>query len=232
MKENKNRNYSYIKKIKEHANSALKTFNEIPIETFLEETIERKAILFDLFQVGELVSQMTKNLQLSLDKKEFKEVIAVRNYIVHGYDYLDNEIIIDCLKNQLAPFVDKLEINAYKIYTNAIIDLIGETITVLVDHPVDETHKVNEGHLRELSSPNYELQQVVIVDLTEPVFQIKAKVIGAIKMNNEQYYILLAALIDADYSESQIIDLINQKLHISDYELIMSKNQRKKIKNN
>ena len=70
------------------------------------------------------------------------------------------------------------------------------------------------------------------MDLTEPVFQIKAKVIGAIKMNNEQDYILLAALIDADYSESQIIDLINQKLHISDYELIMSKNQRKKVKNN
>ena len=61
------------------------------------------------------------------------------------------------------------------------------------------------------------------MDLTEPVFQIKAKVIGAIKMNNEQDYILLAALIDADYSETQIKDLIKTKLHINEFELIMDK---------
>lgn len=223
MKGNKNRNYAYVKRIKQHAEGALKTFNNISLETFLEETSDRKAVLFDLFQVGELVSQMTKSLQLSLDKDDFSGIIAVRNHIVHGYDKLNNDIIINCLRNQLEPFVKQLEINAYKIYKQTIMDLLGEYVTVLVDHPIDEQNLLNTGHLRELSSPDYELQRVVIVDLNEPIFQCKCKVVGAFKKKNEDSYMLLTSLIDTNYNEIQIRDLIKEKLHVNEFELIVDK---------
>ena len=180
--------------------------------------------MFNLFQVGELSSHLTNELQLSIDKNDFQGIVNVRNHIVHGYDSLNNDTIINCLSNELEPFVDQLWKNALILYRSDISRLIGTKITVLVDSSINENHLFNLGHMRELSSPDAQLQKVVIIDLEEPIFQCKCEVIGAYKIKNDDSFTLLAVLIPSIYNESQIKDLIENKLGIIEYELILRKN--------
>ena len=198
MKNNKNRNFSYLKRIKEHYKTLSELYNSISKDNFLNDTIERRAILFDLLQIGELVSQLTNNLQLSMDKDDFSGIISVRNHIVHGYDKLNNDIIIQCIEQELFPFIECLERNMKKIYIQTIKNMVGHKITILVDKEKDNTNYFNIGHINELSGLDGCLQKVLLLDVMEPIYQCKATVVGAIVDTMEKDYILLSALLPVD----------------------------------
>ena len=215
MRIDKNRDFSYIKKIKEHAETLFATYNSISKSVFLDETVERKAVLFDLLQIGELVSQLTKTLQLSMDKKEFEGIISVRNHIVHGYDKLNNCIIVDCIEKELSPFIETLELNAKKIYIQTIKSAIGQKITVLVDKEKDAQNFFNFGHINELSDLNGNLQKVILIDVNGPIFQCKAMVVSAIASKNNDDIILLAAI-----NEIKIDIAYIQQHGYKDYQLL------------
>ena len=198
MKNNKNRDFSYLKRIKEHYKTLSELYNSISKNTFLDDTIERRAILFDLLQIGELVLQLTNNLQLSMDKDDFSGIISVRNHIVHGYDKLNNDIIVKCIEQELLPFIEGLECNMKKIYIQAIKNMVGHKITILVDKEKDCANYFNIGHINELSGLDGRLQKVLLLDVMEPIYQCKATVVGAIVDIAEEDYVLLSALIPID----------------------------------
>lgn len=218
----KNRDFIYIKRIKQHAELAVHTFSETPIDTFLNnEAVERKAILFDLFQVGELVQSLSHDLQLSLEDKGFSGVINVRNHIVHGYDSINNDTIINSLSTELIPFVKTLEINAMKLYDRNILTLLGTRKTVMVDKPINKNQPINVGHINEITSPNGEYQQVIVLDMDEPIFQHDCLISGFIKINNDPNYILIGTVFNTKISEEHAKEIIEAKTTVSDYSLVL-----------
>ena len=216
MKNTKNRDFLYINRIKEHAYSALTCFSSITIEEFQDKDSNlRKSILFDLFQVGELVSKLSKELELSIDKADFVGIINVRNHIVHGYSNLNNDIIVRCLQSELSPFIEKLERNALIIYKEQIRNLMDKKVEVLVD----KQSPLNIGHLSDINSPEGELQQVIIIDTNEPLYQCMCQVVGILNYDNVLY--LLGSIVGAKYSNEEIKQVIENKLHYEDYLLFV-----------
>ena len=86
----------YYSEIQEELESIHDNFNE-----FEENMIYRKAIMMDVFQIGELFNSMSEKAQKFFSKKDVRGICDIRNHIAHGYVVINNKvvwnIVHDCL---------------------------------------------------------------------------------------------------------------------------------------
>ena len=108
---NKNRDYFLIHRLREHYDALMHNFKGIvTVDDFLADDVIKKAILFDLFQIGELIAnQLSKESLSKIDKNDLWGVISVRNYVVHGYYVLEYDKIINSINNDLPRLVTIIE---------------------------------------------------------------------------------------------------------------------------
>jgi uncharacterized protein with HEPN domain len=59
--------------------------------------------------VGEAASQIPKEIRNKISDLPWKNVIGIRNKIIHGYNYVDFDILWDTVKNDLPPLIAALE---------------------------------------------------------------------------------------------------------------------------
>lgn len=106
-----NRDIEIIKHIKMHyyeMKDELSLVHE-NYDEFLENETIRKAITFDLLQIGELFNNLSDKKKSTMNKKEIRGIIDIRNYIVHGYVVIDNKIIWDTIHNNLDSLMNELD---------------------------------------------------------------------------------------------------------------------------
>ncbi len=125
----------------------------------------RKAILFNFFQIGELINQLSKSFKMSFGYDNIQKVVAVRNRIVHGYGSVDDGIIFLTLKKDL-PFFMK-ELNDFSINRLSKIrkEYINKRIGVYIKSKISENRYL--GYTDELSTLSGEFQQVIIEGIIE-----------------------------------------------------------------
>jgi len=58
----------------------------------LEEDI-KEVVCFNLFQIGELANGLSVEFTKEYNKIPWKQIIGMRNRIVHGYDIINLEIV-------------------------------------------------------------------------------------------------------------------------------------------
>ena len=220
MKDNKNRDFVYLARINEHAEKAVRYFKSIDVSNFIEDTNDRAAILFNLFQVGELVSKLSYELQQSVEKEDFKGIIDIRNHIVHGYDSLKNDIIIKCLNDELLPFVERLSKNALRIYRHNIMEMSNRKAFVYTEDNNALVDGILFGYVKELTMPNKQFQKVAIVDVYNPFFKAECTFLFAIVNKSSNEYILVGVLSNSKMNKNQIFDLIKTKKSLEGFELI------------
>lgn len=100
---NVNRDVLVIKNIKKHYNEMLNELDLIndDFNEFLENTTVNKAIIFDLFQIGELFGNLSDEAKKMFPKTDIKGIVDIRNFIAHGYVIIDNKIIWDTIHTNL-----------------------------------------------------------------------------------------------------------------------------------
>lgn len=64
------------------------TFEDFNIDEDLKEVV-----CFNLFQIGELANNLSLEFIEKYNKIPWKQIIGMRNRIVHGYDTIDIEIV-------------------------------------------------------------------------------------------------------------------------------------------
>ena len=64
------------------------TFEDFNIDEDLKEVV-----CFNLFQIGELANNLSLEFIEKYNKIPWKQIIGMRNKIVHGYDTIDIEIV-------------------------------------------------------------------------------------------------------------------------------------------
>ncbi len=105
-------------KDKDYADHILKHYSELKIElnqinndfaTFQNNIFYRKAILFDLLQIGELFNGLSKETQSNFSKEDCRGIVDTRNYVAHGYIKLSDKSIWKTLYEELPPLMKKLE---------------------------------------------------------------------------------------------------------------------------
>lgn len=65
--------------------------------------------------IGEAASQVPREIQVQYPQIPWPKIISTRNRLIHGYEYVDYDILCDTLKNDLPPLIAELQ----KILSNA-----------------------------------------------------------------------------------------------------------------
>jgi len=59
--------------------------------------------------VGEAASQVTPAFRLTIPEVPWKEIIGMRNHLIHGYDNIDFDILYQTIREDLPPLIASLE---------------------------------------------------------------------------------------------------------------------------
>ena len=106
-----------VEYINDHYNSIQNMIMDIdsPIELENETDMLKKAILFDLLQIGELIQKLSREIKSLIPINDFKGVIDIRNHIVHGYIALNLEIIWNTILIDLPRLIELINIHSVRV---------------------------------------------------------------------------------------------------------------------
>ena len=111
-----------------HLNVILK-LNEMNsnYDEFMNDKIKLDSSIFHLTQVGELCTKYTEEFRFSHSEINFRDIIGLRNVMVHGYGTLHYDDIFSIIKEDVPELM--------KIYKNILINEYKyEDIDLFVDN--------------------------------------------------------------------------------------------------
>jgi len=125
------RDFNIVYHINQHYLELIDSFKNVnSLDAFKDGGTLRKAILFDLFQIGELLNQLSKAFVDDFGHDELSQIVGLRNRIVHGYATIIDTIIYDSICNNLTPFINRLNSFSKKKYKEQIETLVNKTVRV------------------------------------------------------------------------------------------------------
>jgi len=75
----------------------------------LEKNRQLNLALIHLVElIGEAASQVPREMQTQYPQIPWPKIIGTRNRLIHGYDYVDYDILFDTIKNDLPPLIEAL----------------------------------------------------------------------------------------------------------------------------
>ena len=98
---------------KERLEHIFKHYDELCFELKTSHDVDekylKKAIYMDIFQIGEHVSHLSKEALSKLDHNDVRGVVAIRNYIGHGYTVLKEKYIDEVIDIHLPRLIEQLK---------------------------------------------------------------------------------------------------------------------------
>ena len=222
----KNRFYSYVSRINHHYRRATEISEKMDLDNLEFDTVDVDAFLFNILQIGELISKAPPQFVSLLNKADVKGIVDIRNYIVHGYIKLNKDNILDCFRNDLPRLIANINDKAFEAYVQSLSSLLGKKVEVFVEKRYGSKEKdilinMNSGYIDDVVAPTGEFQIAYIVDLEAPIKRCFARVVGIVKNNNDYY--LLTSTADLSYSKESLSDLLIRS-DLENYEIIKIKN--------
>ena len=94
-----------------HYNDLVKEFEEFNNESdgSKRETLWKKCIYMDLFQIGEHFNKLSEDVRQQVGKKDVRGIIDTRNKIGHAYFDVDPVVIEDTIKIECPRLIAKLK---------------------------------------------------------------------------------------------------------------------------
>ena len=111
----KNRDSGLLNQIVNRCNRIIEKTTNIEEYEFYDENDFIEIVCFNLFQIGELANSLSTEVKSEYNKIPWKQIIGMRNRIVHGYDTVDYEVIWNTAKESI------LEL---KLYCEEIIRIL------------------------------------------------------------------------------------------------------------
>jgi uncharacterized protein with HEPN domain len=81
----------------------------LPAAILADARQPQQAALFDLLIIGEALSKVSTGVQRAAPDLPWRQIIDMRNIIVHSYWQIDLEIIAYVIENELDPLIEQLE---------------------------------------------------------------------------------------------------------------------------
>ena len=209
---NKNRDYRVVNRMRDHYNALMQNFQGIvTVDDFLSDDVIKKAILFDLFQIGELVaSQLSERTLSKLDKNDLRGVISVRNHVVHGYYILEYDKIISSINNDLPRFITLVEDIVRSEYKEDLNKMMNCILNLKIELRAHKKTGYEYGIIKELLAPDLSFQKILIID-DSPLKPYKTvKIVDSFQSSDGT--ILLLAIENKNYHDSTIKQYINKAL--------------------
>ena len=77
-------------------------------DVFCKDRMFRSAVLYNISVIGEAIGRILKD-DPSIKKTSARQIVNTRNYVIHGYDSLDNEILWGIVINHLPTLKDEVQ---------------------------------------------------------------------------------------------------------------------------
>ena len=103
------RDDAYLLDILQAARLALEYIHEATLEAFLEDVRLQDSVIRRLEIIGEAARRVSEPARLEYSHLPWREMVAMRNIVIHEYDNLDLTIIWDAVKNDLPPLIETLQ---------------------------------------------------------------------------------------------------------------------------
>ncbi len=88
----------------------LQTFVEgVDWDMFENDLMRRAAVMRQLEIIGEAARRLSEETRLELSLIPWRQIISMRNRLIHGYDDVDLAIVWDSVQNDLPPLIAQLE---------------------------------------------------------------------------------------------------------------------------
>jgi uncharacterized protein with HEPN domain len=98
-----------LRDARDYARYALDNAHGLPPEILADANQPQHAALFDLVIIGEALNKVSREVQKAAPDLPWRQIIDMRNIIVHSYWTIDLEIIADVVNNRLEPLMKQLE---------------------------------------------------------------------------------------------------------------------------
>lgn len=81
----------------------------LPADILADARQPQHAALFDLVIIGETLNKVSTEVQSMAPHLPWRQIVNLRNIIVHSYWLIGLELIADIIMNRLDPLVEELE---------------------------------------------------------------------------------------------------------------------------
>ncbi len=103
------RDINYVLDILE-AGRLLQTFVAgVAQDTFENDLMRQAAVMRQLEIMGEAARRLSEETRLELSELPWRQIIGMRNRLIHGYDDVDLAIVWDSVQNDLPLLIAQLE---------------------------------------------------------------------------------------------------------------------------
>ena len=99
----------YLLDILEAAKLALSYLDKESIESFCDNIQCQDAVIRRLEIIGEAAKRISESTRTSLPDLPWREMIGMRNFMIHEYDNVDLKTVYNTVKNDLPPLIESLE---------------------------------------------------------------------------------------------------------------------------
>ena len=220
------RDYSLIYHMNQHYADLKEDLKGIhSLFDFISEEKTRRALLFDLLQIGELGNQLSKGFKKSFNNENLFKLISMRNRIVHGYDALENETIFKVLTYHLPLLMQEINSFGHQRYRQKLSNLIGKEIHIIVEYRPGTsadgiTYPINYGQYLDLTALDGFFQDAYLIDHDGPVSGTFGKVIAIIEREDDIEDQLVVAVKDAPISDEEIEQAVRFKEKDHKYRIV------------
>ncbi|MBZ0172860.1 MAG: DUF86 domain-containing protein [Phycisphaerales bacterium] len=90
----------------EHARRAVEIVGGLPAEELEKDELRRAAFLWNLVVIGEVALRTPESIRNDFPQIPWRDIIAQRNVVAHGYDVLSWEILHKLAKVQLPAVIE------------------------------------------------------------------------------------------------------------------------------
>lgn len=77
--------------------------------SFENDLMRRAAVMRQLEIMGEAARRLSEETRLEIPEIPWRQIISMRNRLIHGYDDVDLVIVWETIQNDLPPLIARLE---------------------------------------------------------------------------------------------------------------------------
>ncbi len=99
----------YILDMIDFANNVLSYSNGFSQDEFESSGLNYDATVRNLELIGEAATNIPTELKCKQTEIPWRQIIATRNQLIHGYLGIDNDMLWDIIKNEIPELIEQLE---------------------------------------------------------------------------------------------------------------------------
>lgn len=97
-----------LEHILESINNIYEFVDNKTFEQIINDKMRYYAIVYQLVIIGEAANLLTKEFIQNHTETPWREIIGMRNFIVHGYNVVDKKEVWSVIQNDLAPLKQQI----------------------------------------------------------------------------------------------------------------------------